>query len=161
MGAIHPAVRPATLDDVPLLVELMQEFYAESAMPLEPRQAAASFAQLLGDPARGAVWLLGAGEAWAGYVVLAVGFSMEYGGLDAFVDDLYVRPRFRRRGLGRLALCTLLAEGRRRGVRALHLEVGRDNEAARALYARFGFRDNDRQLLTLRLGPGGGPGAAP
>jgi len=35
--------------------------------------------------------------------------------------------------------------------RAVHLEVGRDNRAAKALYERFGFRGNDRQLLTMRL----------
>jgi ribosomal protein S18 acetylase RimI-like enzyme len=37
------------------------------------------------------------------------------------------------------------------GVRALHLEVGRDNSAAQALYRRAGFEDSGRQLLTLRL----------
>jgi ribosomal protein S18 acetylase RimI-like enzyme len=95
--------------------------------------------------------LLTAGNEPAGYVVLTVGFRMEYGGLDAFVDDLFVRPDFRRKGFGRAALATLLAECERRGVRAVHLEAGRDNHPAKALYGRFGFRDNDRQLLTVRL----------
>jgi ribosomal protein S18 acetylase RimI-like enzyme len=97
------------------------------------------------------VWILESDGQPAGYVVLCIGFSLEYGGLDAFVDDLFVRPACRRRGLGRTALAELFEECRRRGVRAVHLEVGRDNDAARALYARFGFRDQDRQLLTMRL----------
>ncbi len=150
MSAAAP-VRRATPADVPVLVELMAEFYAESAMPLDRAAVGGVFRGLLADPARGAVWLVLADGAPAGYVVLTVGFSMEYGGLDAFVDDLFVRPAHRRRGLGRAALDTLVAECRRRGVQALHLEVARDNQSAKALYEGFGFRGNDRQLLTLRL----------
>jgi ribosomal protein S18 acetylase RimI-like enzyme len=37
------------------------------------------------------------------------------------------------------------------GVRALHLEVERDNAAGQALYRRRGFRDGGRVLLTKRL----------
>jgi ribosomal protein S18 acetylase RimI-like enzyme len=37
------------------------------------------------------------------------------------------------------------------GVRALHLETGRDNAAAQALYRHAGFKVTDRQLLTLVL----------
>jgi ribosomal protein S18 acetylase RimI-like enzyme len=33
-------------------------------------------------------------------------------------------------------------------VRALHLEVARDNEAAKALYRRFGFADRAHHLMT-------------
>lgn len=148
---MNPTIRLATPADVPLLVDLMDEFYAESHVPLDRHEADAAFAHLLGDRSRGAVWLLTAGHEAAGYVVLTVGFSMEYGGLDAFVDDLFVRPAFRRKGFGRAALATLLADCECRGVRAVHLEVGRDNHSAKALYGRLGFRDNDRQLLTVRL----------
>jgi ribosomal protein S18 acetylase RimI-like enzyme len=72
-------------------------------------------------------------------------------GGDAFVDDLFIRPPFRGRGLGKLALAEVRAACEQRGVRALHLEVGRDNGAAHSLYRRAGFGDTDRQLLTLKL----------
>lgn len=129
----------------------MHEFYAESNVVVDPHGAGATFARLLADASRGLVWLFHTGTETVGYVVLTIGFSMEYGGLDAFVDDLFVRPQFRRQGFGRAAVAILVAECERRGVRAVHLEVGRDNDVAKALYARLGFRDNDRQLLTLRL----------
>lgn len=145
------ATRPATLEDVPLLVELMQEFYAESNAPFDPEQAAQAFSGLLREPSRGAVWILEHAGAAAGYAALCIGFSLEFGGLDAFVDDLFVRPDYRRRGLGRAALAILFEECGRRGVRVVHLEVGRDNEAAKDLYRRFGFRDTDRQLLSRPL----------
>jgi len=149
---MHPTARLATPPDLGLLVDLMEEFYAESGMPLDRTQASEAFAALLADGTLGAVWVLGADQQPAGYVVLTLGFSMEYGGLDAFVDDLFVRPGARGQGLGRAGLVAVVAECHRRGVRAVHLEVGRANAPAKGLYAEFGFRDNDRQLLTALVG---------
>jgi ribosomal protein S18 acetylase RimI-like enzyme len=39
------------------------------------------------------------------------------------------------------------------GVQALHLEVGRDNPRAQALYRRVGFEDHDRYLMTKWISP--------
>ena len=58
---------------------------------------------------------------------------------------------------GRVRLATdadievLMRECHGRGVSAVLVEVGRGNEPARKLYAGFGFQDNGRQLLTVRL----------
>lgn len=129
----------------------MAEFYAEASFPLDRDDAGAAFARLFGQPVLGGAWLVEWDDQLAGYIVLTVTFSMEYGGLSAFIDDLFVRPAFRGRGCGRLAMDAVLAECRRRGVLAVHLEVGRGNHAAQSLYAERGFRDNDRQLLTVKL----------
>ena len=144
-------VKPATSTDIKELVDLMAEFYKESGYRLNIELSRQAFGELVEDPELGQVWLLQHNSQVAGYIVLTVGFSMEYGGRDAFVDDLFVRSRFRGLGLGRCGLEALFAECRRRGVRAVHLEVGRSNEPAKKLYGKFGFRDNDRQLLTVRL----------
>ena len=67
------------------------------------------------------------------------------------MDDLYLRPAFRARGLGTRAIEQVETEARALGVRALHLEVERGNAAGRSLYARRGFAGNDRLLLSKRL----------
>ncbi len=144
-------VRAATKGDVPALVELMAEFYEESGYELNREHARRAFGDLLADPGLGVAWLMVAEQRAAGYVVLTFGFSMEFGGRDGFVDDLFVRREYRGRGMGRAALDTVRARCLAEGVRALHLEVGRDNTVAQRLYQGVGFRDNDRQLLTLRL----------
>jgi ribosomal protein S18 acetylase RimI-like enzyme len=110
-----------------------------------------AFSELLADQELGQVWLILAEAGPVGYVVLTLGYSMEYGGRDAFVDDLFIQRPFRGRGFGKLALAEVRASCEERGVRALHLEVGRDNAAAHSLYRRAGFVDTDRQLLTLKL----------
>ena len=144
-------VRPALRTDVPALVALMQAFYAESDFPLPAGPAAAAFEALLADENLGGVWIAEEdGEAVA-HAVLTVCFSMEYSGLRGFVDDLYVRPQVRGRGVGAELLAAIRAAAHTRGVRAMHVEVGPDNAVARRLYARAGYAESGHLFLSLPL----------
>ncbi len=144
-------LRLAAQHDVPLATELMREFYAESGYRLDADRAAAALAALAAEPALGRLWLIEDAREPVGYVALCFGWSLEYHGRDAFVDDLYLRPAARGKGLGSRALEAVAAESVALGVHALHLEVERVNAPAQALYRKLGFRDNERQLLTRRL----------
>jgi GNAT superfamily N-acetyltransferase len=72
--------------------------------------ASNSLSALVSDDAKGDVWIAFRDDEPAGYAVLIIRHSMEYGGPDAFIDDLYVRPAHRRQGLGREALGWLFSE---------------------------------------------------
>ena len=144
-------LRKASPEDVQQLVALMAEFYAEGGYPLNQRRAAEAFAALLADERLGQVWFIQADSQDAGHVVITPCFSMEYGGLIAFVDDLYIQRAYRRAGLGTAALTEVRDLCAKRGIRALFVETGRNNTAAQALYRRVGFVDTDRQLLALPL----------
>lgn len=146
-------LRRATHADVPSLVALMEVFYAESDFPLQKGPAARAFEGLLDEPALGAVWITEQEGQPAGYVVLTVGYSMEFGGLRGFVDDLFVHPRFRRLGLATDALAEVRHECTNRGVRALLVETGPDNDRAQRVYRRAGFGESGRLLLTVALEP--------
>ena len=54
--------------------------------------------------------------------------------------NVAVDPRFRRQGVARTLIETLIAELSKMGSRCLRLEVRVSNENARALYARMGFQ---------------------
>src|SRR6058998_982574 len=127
-------MRKASSADVPRLVALMAEFYAEGGYPLNHQRAADAFTALLADERLGHVWFIQSGSQDVGHVVVTLCFSMEYGGLIAFVDDLFVQAPHRRAGLGTAALTEVRDFCANRGIRALFVETGRDNVAAPALY---------------------------
>jgi GNAT superfamily N-acetyltransferase len=103
-------IRRATATDVATFVTLMTAFYAESEFPLPPDPATRAFEALLADPRLGGAWLAEVGGLAVGHIVLTVCFSMEYGGLRGFIDDLYVRPGARGQGAGVRALpCSLVS----------------------------------------------------
>lgn len=147
----RPTMRQASADDLNRLLDLMADFYAESAYVLDRVHAEEAFTALVSDPRLGRVWLIEQGSDDVGYVVVTFVFAMEYGGLTAVVDDFYIEPASRNAGLGTTALAEVRGICAGRGMRAISVEVGHDNAVAQAVYRRVGFLETDRQLMTLRL----------
>jgi ribosomal protein S18 acetylase RimI-like enzyme len=83
--------------------------------------------------------------------VLGLGFGIEHGGADAFVDDLYLAPEARGRGLGEAVMARLKEEARAMGLAALFLVVDPENLPARRLYDRRGFEGTRWLLMAKRL----------
>jgi GNAT superfamily N-acetyltransferase len=145
------ALDAATPDHIPLLLDWMRDFYDHEGIPFDAERSAATLAELMASPAFGRVFLLIAEGAAVGYAAVALGFSLEFGGRSAFLDELYVRPPSRGQGIGAAALTLLADRCRTLGARSLALEVHLANTGAEALYRRSGFVPNDRHLLTRRL----------
>ncbi len=147
----EPELRVASTVDLEALVALMREFYAHEGMRFEPDVARAAMRGLLEDASRGRVWRIDDAEGPAGYVALTLGWSLEFGGRDAFIDEIFLVERLRGRRLGERAIELALAACHELGVGALHLEVERVNAPAQSLYRRLGFVDHDRYLMTKWL----------
>lgn len=147
-------MRRAIPDDMPTLLTLMSGFYEESGFNLDGPLAERAFATILGDERLGYVWLIVDGDKDVGYLVLALRFGMEFGGLIGCVDDLFVVPGSRNKGLGTAALRQVRAFCEQIGVRAITVEVGFGNRPAQAVYRRLGMAEAPgRQLLALPLAP--------
>ena len=137
--------------DIDELLPLMREFYAGERLPFDQVDLRRALGELWNEALHGGTWLARAGDVAVGYGVLCFGFSLEYGGRDAFVDELYVRPEWRDRGIGNRLLDEMEARCRTSGVAALHLEVDHGNPNGKRLYSRRGFVDHDRHLMTKWL----------
>jgi GNAT superfamily N-acetyltransferase len=150
-GRPDVSLEPATTSHLPQLLEWMRDFYAHEGIPFDLARSRTVLAELVESPAFGRVFLLLAQGEAVGYAAVALGFSLEFGGRSAFLDELYVRPASRGHGVGAAALALLADSCRRLGARSLALEVHLENRKAEALYLRSGFVPNGRQLLTRRL----------
>jgi ribosomal protein S18 acetylase RimI-like enzyme len=145
-------IREAKARDLPALLRMMRSLSEHPpAIPFEEGEVRAALDKFLDHAELGRAWLLWLGEKPAGYVILTLGYSFEFRGRDAFIDELYIEGEFRRRGLGRRALEFVEEKARASGVNALHLEVDRGNDPAMDLYRRTGYEDHGRHLLTKWL----------
>jgi len=151
MGKI--GYRYAKDEDLALTVSMMRQFYQEEGYPFVASAAEHAARLLMSDPAFGRFCLLTLDGVIAGYLVVTFGFSLEFLGRDAFVDELFVLPEFRGQGIGTQALQFAEVVCKETGVRALHLEVEFKKNRTHLLYERAGFRDHERHLMTKWLVP--------
>jgi GNAT superfamily N-acetyltransferase len=145
---MEPSFELATPADLETLLAFIREFYDYDGHPFDEATLRPALAALLANPSLGRVWLIRHGATPIGYVVLTLGYSLEYRGRDAFVDELYLREPYRGHGVGRKTFVFLEDACRALGVQALHLEVERSNTAAQQFYRKIGLTDQDRYLMT-------------
>lgn len=134
-------------NDVPVLLRQMRLLYETDGDPFDESATERTLKAFLRAPQAGLGWVILVGGYPAGYMILTFGFSLEFYGRDATLDEIYLEAPFRGRGIGRKALAYLEGQARALGVKALHLEVMRDNEPAQRLYAGIGFENRERYFL--------------
>lgn len=146
------ALTLATPEHLDRLMTLVAAFHAEEGIAQSDDMRRAGLAPLLDGIPHGVVYLIGPPRAAIGYIVITFGWSVEFGGLDGFIDELYIRPGVRKRGIASETLLSLPRALAGAGLKALHLEVDQTNETAQRLYARAGFalRPN-YHLMTRRF----------
>lgn len=149
-----PIFKPATSDDIETLIVMMRDLYAHDGLTFDEAIARRALLGVIGDDTLGRVFLVLSANEVAGYAVLTFGYSLEFHGRDAFVDELYLRDEYRGRGIGKRALQFLTEVCAAEGVNALHLEVERENTSAQTVYRKFGFEDHDRYLMTKWINNG-------
>ncbi|MBY6165726.1 GNAT family N-acetyltransferase [Pseudooceanicola nitratireducens] len=144
------ALHLAGPEDLPRLLPLVAAFHEEFGLPLDDDHRVQALAPLLDGSPYGAVWLMGPSRAPIGYIILTFGWSVEFGGMDGFVDELYVRPAVRRRGIATEVLEQLPKTLVETGLRALHLEVREDDDQTVKMYRRQLFKPREGYMLMTK-----------
>ncbi len=143
-------IRPAAADDADVIVALMERFYAHFDYRFALTTHRPLVERMLREPALGSLWLATAAGTPIGYAALTYGFSFEYGGRDAFVDELFVSADHRGGGVGRQLIGAMQAAAPALGLVAIHLQTESYNQRAKRLYEAVGFVDTKRSTLTWR-----------
>jgi ribosomal protein S18 acetylase RimI-like enzyme len=124
---MQPFFQLASAANTGTLIELMRELYAHDRSSFEEQRARSALQLILANDSYGRVYLMCINAAIIGYLVVTFGFSLEYGGRDAFVDELYIQKEYRGQGIGKKALQFAEEICREQGIQALHLEVEHEN----------------------------------
>jgi ribosomal protein S18 acetylase RimI-like enzyme len=147
---VSAALHLAGVADLDRLVALVAAFHEVEGIRLTDAARRDALLPLLEGSPHGAAYLIGPARAPVGYVVVCFGWSVALGGMTGYVDELFVRPRVRGRGIATEVLQALAIALGQAGIRALNLSVDRDNARARRLCDRSGFDLHESQMLMSR-----------
>lgn len=145
--------RPMAHTDSLSVIAMMTALYDEDASGyVSPAHFRHTTESLVRMPERGRIVVFDAGtDRCVGYAILIPYWSNEFGGSIVEVDELFVRPDFRARGVGRAFVAWVEAE-RPFGAIAIELEVTPENRKAQEFYRRMGFAARKNVLQVKRLG---------
>lgn len=150
-AAAGPVIRNARETDLPDLLAMIRELASFENLEDELEVTAASLHEsLFGLHPAAAALIAAAGGRPAGYAIYFHTFSSFVGRPGIFLDDIYVRPAFRRRGIGRALLKRVSDTGLRRHCGRFEWIALRWNEEALRFYEGLGARQLD-QWVMLRL----------
>jgi ribosomal protein S18 acetylase RimI-like enzyme len=146
----HNSIRRATSADRDVVHVLVREFYEVDRHPYDEAHVDGALSSLLADDTNGQVWLVVDERGGAvGYAVITWSFSLESGGRDCILDEIYVRDRGS--GIGGTLLERALAEAQAAGARAVFLETERHNRRVAGFYERHGFLEDDSIWMSRSL----------
>ena len=144
-SAIHLA-GPA---DLPRITSLMARYHEEAGLPYDAAHRETVTSPLLDGSPLGAVWLIGPARAPLGYILVSFGWSVKDGGMVGWLEEIFIRPSVRKRGIGTESLHAVTVSLRDAGMTALHARLNANNEAAARFCRRTGLADvADMRLMT-------------
>lgn len=135
-------------------MELIKAYYAFDKIPFHPEKIGPALHELLSDESLGKAWLIQTDGNDAGYVLATFGYDLEFGGRVATITEFYLRPEYRRSGLGTQTVEFVENTLRASGVETLGLHVEHSNREALTFYSKNGFHEHDRiPMSKLITGP--------
>jgi GNAT superfamily N-acetyltransferase len=101
-------------------------------------------------PSKGTIIVFRIGEAVVGYAIVIYYWSNEYGGDIVSIDELFVKPPWRRKGIG-TSFIEYIATTKARYLKGLQVEVTPVNERALDFYSQRGFLSSENRYLFRKL----------
>jgi ribosomal protein S18 acetylase RimI-like enzyme len=134
-------VRRAGVEDAPEVARLLHDFNVEYSEPTPGvGELTETIARLLGEDEI-AVLLAGGGPD--GLSLFRFRPGIWSAGDETYLQELYVVPPLRGRGIGRALLEKTIEVARERGSDGIDLNTGETDTAARALYESMGFTNRE------------------
>jgi ribosomal protein S18 acetylase RimI-like enzyme len=140
--------KPAQKSDIPEVLEMMEAFYAIDHYPFNHSTTLQNLEEFIRNETLGQIWIAEQDGLCIGYFILTFGFSFEFKGRIALLDELYLKEEVRNSGIGRQILEFLLEEGVRMEVKTVLMEVEKHNKPAIHLYEKMGFKNHHRLIMS-------------
>jgi len=134
-------IRRAVVEDAPDVARLLHDFNAEYDEPTPPvPELAERVRELLKDEQ---IVTLLAGSPPLGLALFRIRPSLWSSANDVYLEELYVIPGQRGKGIGRALLETAIQAARNAGADHFELTTGETDTEARGLYESLGFTNHE------------------
>jgi ribosomal protein S18 acetylase RimI-like enzyme len=134
-------IRFGTAADAAAIARLLHDFNSEYS---EPTPGVGRLTEIVAAMFEaGEITVLVAGDGPDGLAVLRLRTAIWTGQPEAHLQELYVVPELRGRGIGRALLEATMAAARKAGATGIDLNTGETDTAARALYSSAGFTNRE------------------
>jgi GNAT superfamily N-acetyltransferase len=149
-NAFQPRIEPASLEDLPQLVELLVALFEEEE-DFNPDRAKQEHGLrlILEQPNRGRIFVLRADHQVVGMLNLLFTISTAEGGLVVLLEDLIIHPKHRRQGFGGLLLDYAIHFAKERGFRRITLLTDRISADSQEFFQAHGFKHSS--MIPMRL----------
>jgi GNAT superfamily N-acetyltransferase len=133
-------IRPLTAKDIPVLLPLIEQYWIfEDLSGFDGARITRELERLFSEPRLGGGWIARAKGEAVGYLLAVYVFSLEHLGLTAEIDEFFVLPSARGKGIGDELLRLAETEFERRGCTNVFLQIGKGNDRARVFYRAHGY----------------------
>src|SRR6478736_10185261 len=137
-------IRPARVQDVPIILELIRDLATYERAPNEVTATDEQLVDVLfGERPVAEVLLAFEGQSPVGFAVYFYNFSTWLGRPGLYLEDLFVKPENRGKGYGRALLVELAKIARDRGCGRMEWAVLNWNEPAIEFYQALGAKPMD------------------
>ncbi len=147
-----PEFRPLEDGDIPELLRMVLALYREDppGQHMSLRKIRHTITELTTHPDKGAITIMRVSDVIAGYAFVIYYWSNEYGGNIAHIDELYVKPSWRNKGIGSSYL-KHIAKTKRTNLKGIHVETTPANQKASTFYSRHGFKQAKNRHMFRKL----------
>lgn len=134
-------IRKIAQSDREKYIKMTTDFYNSEAVEhaVEPRNFEKAFDEMMRSDTYVECWIIEENAKTAGYIMLLKSYSQEAGGICIWIDEVWIEPEFRGRGLGGNAI--KLVMNIHSNAARFRLEYSEANPRAAQLYRRLGFDD--------------------
>ena len=144
-------IRPARMDNIETILDFMIDYYEIEGVEFDGVKSKGTLEDFITDGTFGSLCIIHKSNEPIGYFCLAFNFTLENYGKDCFLDEIYIKPNFRNRGIGSEVMRYIENYLNGNGFKAIHLIVHDDNPKAFKYYLKNGFRKHKASFLTKLL----------
>lgn len=144
-------LRNLKITDKNEFINMIKEFYSSEAVlhSIPQKNIETTFNEIMNSNPYVHGYMIEYNKSVAGYVLLALTYSNEAGGICVWIEEIFIKKEFRGKGLGKIVLNDI--KEKYNNAKRFRLEVTKENLKAIKLYENLGYENLDYLQMIIDI----------